>query len=138
MHRDNVNRLQRPAAPVPPPRPYTVFMLLQAQPDWQALPREQREALCDDALMQVYNRFAAVRLRWHDASAFHGRCTDVLVWETTDLPEYHEAVATLRRHAFLDRQHFALLDVITTIPDGWREYAWETGMGDLSAVPQPA
>lgn len=111
----------------PAPRPYTVFMLLAATPAWRALDREAREALCDDALLQVYNRFAAVRLRYFEASAFHGRCSDVLVWDVTDMAEYQAAVDTLQRHPLLGAGHFDVLDVIPSIPDGWREHAWEAG-----------
>jgi hypothetical protein len=110
-----------------PPRPYTVFMLLKAHAPWLALSRDERDALYDSALVLVFNRFPSVRLRCFDASAFHGRCSDVLVWDTTDMPEYHEAVETLRQHALLDQRHFEIVDVIPSIPDGWRDFDWNSG-----------
>ena len=110
-----------------PARPYTVFMLLKANACWLALSRDERDALYDSALVTVFNRFPSVRLRCFDASAFHGRCTDILVWDTTDLPEYHEAVETLRQHALLDQRHFEIVDVIPSIPDGWRDFEWNVG-----------
>jgi hypothetical protein len=108
-------------------RPYTVFMLLKANPPWLALSRDERDALYDSALVMIFNRFPSVRLRCFDASAFHGRCSDILVWDTTDVPEYHEAVQALRQHALLDQRHFELVDVIASIPDGWRDFEWNSG-----------
>jgi hypothetical protein len=61
-----------------------------------------------------------VRLRFFDASALHGRCSDLMVWETTDMPEYRAAVESLRRHALLHEPHFEILDVIPTVPDAGR------------------
>jgi len=112
---------------MPAARPYTVFMLLKATPHWLALDRAQRDVVYDNALMQVFNRFPSVRMRFFDASAFSGRCSDVVVWETTDMPEYREAVAALHQHAFFGKPCFEIVEVITSVPDGWREFDWETG-----------
>jgi len=103
------------------PRPYTVFMLLKATAAWLALPPDQRNAIYDGALFKVFNRFPEVRLRFFDASAFHGRCSDVLVWETTDMPEYRDAVDALRSDELLAKPYFDVLDVIPSIADGGRE-----------------
>ena len=102
------------------PQPYTVFMLLRATPRWLDLDTDERQSLQDSALVHVYDRFPAVRLRFFDASAFHGRCTDLMVWETTDMPEYRAAVESLRRHALLHEPHFEVLDVIPSVPDAGR------------------
>ena len=110
-----------------PARPYTVFMLLKATAAWLALSRDEPDAHYDSALMQVFNRFPAVRLRCFDASAFHGRCSDVLVWDTTDMAEYHEAVETLRAHPLLGQRYFEIVEVIPSIPDGWRDFEWNSG-----------
>ncbi|HSI48866.1 MAG TPA: darcynin family protein [Ideonella sp.] len=110
-----------------PARPYTLFMLLKASARWLALEAEERHALADDAMAEIYNRFPSVRLRFFNAGAFHGRCSDVLVWHTTDLPEYRAAADTLRANPFLSEQHFDVLDVIPSVPDDWREYEWDGG-----------
>jgi hypothetical protein len=101
------------------PVPYTVFMLLQATPHWLALDREQRDALRDDALSRVFNHFPEVTLRFFDASAFHGRCSEVLVWETGDLPEYREALDALRSHDLLGKPCFEVVDVIASVAEIW-------------------
>jgi hypothetical protein len=103
------------------PQPYTVFMLLQATPRWLGLDADERASLQDSALVHVYERFPAVRLRFFDASAFHGRCTALMVWETTDMPEYRAAVESLRNHPLLQGPNFEVLDVIPSVPDGGRQ-----------------
>lgn len=100
-----------------PPRPYTVFMLLKATASWLALGKDERDAICDRARLKVFNRFPDVRLSFFDASAFHGRCSDVLVWEASDMPEYREAVDTLRCDELLAKPYFDVLDVIPSMSD---------------------
>jgi hypothetical protein len=101
------------------PASYTVFMLLQATPHWRALDCEQRDALRDDALSRVFNHFPEVTLRFFDASAFHGRCSEVLVWETCDIPEYREALDALRSHDLLGKPCFEVVDVIPSVGETW-------------------
>jgi len=110
-----------------PTRPYTVFMLLKATPHWQALGRDQRDTVHDSALMCVFNRFPEVRLRRFDATGLHGRCSEVLVFETTDVAEYREAVDCLHRHELFARPCFEIVEVIPSVPDGWREFDWGGG-----------
>lgn len=141
MHRDDVKRLRpaqppgRPPGPVPAPaapaaapaRPCSVFMLLRATPAWLALPSTRREALADDAQVLLCRQMPGVRLRCFDAAGFHGRCTDLLVWDAPDLPSCHAAIALLREQGWLDALHFEQLDLIPAVPDGWREFLWESG-----------
>lgn len=104
-------------------RPYIVFMLLRALPHWLALGRDERNAVHDSAFELVFNRFPAVRMRRFDAAGLHGRCAEVLVWETTDVAEYREAVDSLQQHELFGRG-FEIVDVIPSVPDGWREFDW--------------
>ncbi len=113
-------------------RPFTFFMLLKALPAWRALSRGAREALQDDTLTAVYERFPSTRLRYYDAAAFHGRCTDLVVWETTDLPEYYLAVESVRDSAFFRDLYFETLDIIPSVPDAWREADWNASLGVLA------
>lgn len=103
-------------------RPYTVFMLLKATPHWLALSHDERQAFHDRLSMQVFDRFPEVRLRCYDAGAFHGRCTDVALWETTDLPQYYFAVDALRDTEFFGKPYFEVVDVITGVEDGWQAH----------------
>jgi hypothetical protein len=87
----------------------------------------KRDALHDSALMLVFNRFPEVRMRRFDAAGLHGHCTEVLVWETTDVAEYRDAVDSLHQHDFFGRPCFEVVDVIPSVPDGWREFDWGRG-----------
>jgi hypothetical protein len=100
---------------------YTVFMLLRATPYWMGLDAGQRLAFRDDLLAWVFCNFPEVRLRYYDTEAFHGRCTAVAMWETTELPAYHAMVEALRGHDFFARPCFELADAIVGAEDGWRE-----------------
>lgn len=102
------------------PRPYTVFMLLKATASWLALSQHERETICDRARLKVFNRFPDVRLSFFDASAFHGRCSDVLVWEAGDMPEYRDAVDALRCDELLAKPYFDVLDVIPSMSNDAR------------------
>ena len=55
-------------------------------------------------------------------AAFAGRCSDVLVWETSDVGQYYEAVEALRDAGLLTRPWFEIVDVIPAIEDAWREH----------------
>ena len=105
-------------------RPYTVFMLLRATPHWLGLTRDERDEIHDSALMLVYNRFPEVRMRRFDASGLHGRFTEVLVFETTSVAEYRQAVDSLQLHELFGQPCFEVIDVIPSVPDGWREFEW--------------
>lgn len=115
--------------PSPMNRPFTLFMLLKAHPAWNALGRPAQDALRDETLSQVYDRFPSTRLRCYDAASFHSRCTEVVVWETTDMAEYHFAVDSLRETAFFRPAYFDIVDLVPSVPDGWREFDWDTAPG---------
>jgi hypothetical protein len=106
---------------------YSVFMLLKATPHWHSLAREERIAIRDDALSRVFNHFAAVTLRFFDASGLHADCSEVLIWETTDMAEYRAAVEALQAHAFFGAPCFEVVDVIPTLAEEWPAFPWPAG-----------
>lgn len=97
---------------------YTFFMLLQATPRWRALGADERLAHHDALLMRVFEGYPALRLRRFDSTAFGGRCSEVLLWETGDVAQYHHAVASLRECGLLGPALFDVVDVIPAIEDG--------------------
>jgi hypothetical protein len=96
---------------------YSVFMLLKATPYWHSLAREERIAIRD----------AAVTLRFFDASGLHADCSEVLIWETTDMAEYRAAVEALQAHAFFGAPCFEVVDVIPTLAEEWPAFPWPAG-----------
>jgi hypothetical protein len=103
-------------------RRYTFFMLLRATPAWLRLPRPRRAEFAELEIAPLLTRHPEVSLRFYDAEAFSGRCSDVAIWETGDLRAWTFLVDALRDSAFFAEPYFELLDIIPAIEDGWREY----------------
>jgi len=103
-------------------RRYTFFMLLQSTSPWRALELDEQHAHHDALLERVFEAYPDLSLRRFDSAAFGGRCSDVLVWETSDVAQYYEAIAALREAELLTRPWFEIVDVIPAIEDAWREH----------------
>ena len=101
---------------------YTFFMLLRATPAWLKLPRRERAAFTEREVVPLLARYPAVGLRFYDAEAFSGRCSDVAVWQTDDLRAWSFLIDALRDSPFFAEPYFELLDIIPAIEDGWRAY----------------
>jgi hypothetical protein len=99
------------------PRRYTFFMLLQSTPRWRALALDEQQAHHDALLVHVFEAYPELSLRRFDSTAFAGRCSDVLVWETSDVAQYHEAARALRDGGPLGAVWFEVLDVIPAVED---------------------
>lgn len=103
-------------------RRYTFFMLLRSTPDWLRLGRDQRQRFLADHVRPVFARYPAVSLRFYDAEAFSGRCTDVAVFESDDLQAYTFLIDGLRDTAFFAQPYFEVLDIVPAVEDGYVEY----------------
>ncbi len=105
-----------------PSRRYTFFMLLRSTPDWLRLSREDRQRFLGEHVKPVFARYPAVPMRFYDAEAFSGRCTDIAVFETDDLEAYTFLIDGLRDTAFFSRPYFEVLDIVPAVEDGYVEY----------------
>jgi hypothetical protein len=103
-------------------RRYTFFMHLRSLPDWLKLGRGQRQRFLAEHVRPVVDRYSAVTLRFYDAEAFSGRCTDIAVFETDDLQAYTFLVDGLRDTAFFSHPYFEVLDIVPAVEDGYVEY----------------
>jgi hypothetical protein len=103
-------------------RRYCFFMLLHATPQWRALDRHARDAHHDALLARVFDGYPEVRVRRFESTAFDGRCSELLLWETEDVAQYVHAVETLREAGLLGAPWFETLDVIPAVEDAWREH----------------
>ena len=101
---------------------YTFFMLLQSTAGWRALELDEQHARHDALLERVFASYPELSLRRFDSAAFGGRCSDVLVWETSDVAQYHEAIEALRDAELLAHPWFEIVDVIPAIEDVGREH----------------
>ena len=103
-------------------RRYTFFMLLQSMPDWLKLSRVDRQRFTAEHVRPVLSRYPEVTMRFYDAEAFSGRCTDVAVFETADLRAYTFLIDGLRDTAFFSHPYFQVMDIVPTVEDGHVEY----------------
>lgn len=106
----------------PKPPVFTLFMLLRSQPAWLALSRAERGAYVAAEVSPILARWPQVGLRFYDAEAFSGRCTDLMVFETADLQAYAFLIDALRDTAFLGRPYFEVLEIIPALEDGYKAY----------------
>jgi len=100
---------------------WTVFMLLKTRPDWLALNRTDRARIAGEAFASALPD-DRVRLRYFDAEAFSGKCTDVAMFETDDLQAYYFAVERLRDTPLFSHPYFEVVEIIPAMEDGFRTF----------------
>jgi hypothetical protein len=98
-------------------QPRTFFMLLAATRHWRELDPAARREVFDETLALVFNGFPDLRMSHYAAGTFDARCSDVIVWETGDVAQYHAAIALLHRHAWFGAPLFEIVGVIAGVAD---------------------
>ncbi len=117
----------------PQAAPFTIFMLLRSSPAWLAKNRPARGAFVEAVVRPIFAARPQVAMRYYDAEAFHGRCTDLMVFETADLVAYNDLIEALRDTDLLGGvPYFEVVDVIPALEDGWRAY--ETRAGEAATA----
>ena len=72
---------------------YAAFMLVTITPTWLGLSKHEREAFEEEVLGPVFERHAGrVGVRWFDAAAFTGGCSDVVLFEAENPYAYYALV----------------------------------------------
>jgi hypothetical protein len=107
---------------------FTFFMTLRSQPSWLALSRQERSDYLAASVRPHLAKYAQVKLRFYDAEAFTGRCTDMAVFETDDLRAYYFLIDALRDEAFFGLPYFQVLEIIPAVENAYQEYDQETGV----------
>lgn len=93
----------------------TVFMLVKTQPEWLALPGDERIRLMREHFAPILRQHAEhVRLRYYDAEFYSSRVTDVWMWETTDRSAYENVVEALRDTPIWDRL-FSIVEILPAV-----------------------
>ncbi|KUM03936.1 hypothetical protein KIF53_01900 [Chromobacterium subtsugae] len=101
---------------------YAFFALLRVHPNWLRLSRPERRRFEAETLRPIYERYPAVRMRWFDAEAFTGRCSDIALFETESIREFYYLIDALRDSKIATEPYFEFLDIIPAVEDGFREY----------------
>lgn len=93
----------------------TVFMLVKTQPEWLALPGEERIRLMREHVAPILRRHAGqIRLRYYDAEFYSSRVTDVWMWEATQREAYESVVEALRDTPIWDRL-FSIVEILPAV-----------------------
>ena len=104
----------------------TVFMLLNALPAWLSLPRGERRAFHAEVLAPILAAHPATRMRYYDAEAFTGRCSDIAAFETENLQDYSDLIEALRDTPFFGAARLR--------GGGGRHHLWRSKNGYLDYV----
>ena len=103
-------------------QPLTLFMLLRSQPAWLRLSRQGRQDFIAAEVAPILARYPAVTLRFFDAEAFTGRCTDVAMWTAQDLKSWSFLMDALRDTAFFSAPYYEVVDIIPALENAYAEY----------------
>ncbi len=100
---------------------FTIFMLLNARPEWLRLSRDERNEIAGKALSEALEGLK-LKHRHYDAEAFSAFCSDVAVFEADNLKDYYFAVERLRDSPFFAIPFFDVVAIIPTVEDGFVEF----------------
>ena len=110
---------------------YSYFMLLRALPAWLALSREARKALADEQMGGALARCEGqLSMRYFDAEAFSSPCSDVMMVETKDPRHHYFFMERLRDSPLFSVPYFEVLNIISTVEDGYKAYEARVESGD--------
>jgi hypothetical protein len=97
---------------------HTFFMLVRTTPTWLQLSPTERFGFLGETIAPILAGSPNVSMRFFDAEAFHGRYTDVVMWETSDVLAYQAVVEQLRETLFWDT-YFEVIDIIASIENAY-------------------
>lgn len=99
----------------------TLFLLMEATPDWLRLSREKRAAIAEPALSNALAGLGATA-RHFDAEAFHARVSDIAVLEAPSAKEAYFVMERLRDSPLIAEGYFRMTDIIPAFEDGFRQF----------------
>ncbi|OCW57636.1 darcynin family protein [Hoeflea olei] len=98
---------------------WTIFVTLRATPQWLQQTPQDRETIAAACLAEVMVD-DRVTMRFFDAEAFSGVCSDVAVFETTDMVAYYFTMERLRNTALISAPYFEIVAIIPALENGFR------------------
>ncbi len=102
---------------------YTILILMNATPAWLSLSREARGEFFEKEVMPVFMKVGeSVSVKLYDSEYFHGRVSDYLIVETTDLYQYKYMMEMLRDTKIYGVPYFDIVDIIPGQENAFREF----------------
>jgi hypothetical protein len=101
---------------------YAVIVTFEVAPAWLALHRKQRREYAAEiyAVMERYRE--VVKVKYFDADALSGSCTDFVICETMDLGKYHFMWEEIKDSAAFSQGYMKIKDVLLGIEHAYRHY----------------
>lgn len=98
----------------------TVFMLVKTNPEWLAMPVEQRFSEIAKHLQPALERHPSVDFRWYDTEFYTARVTDTWMLEASNPHEYELVVEELRETPLWDR-YFSIVEILPGILNAYAD-----------------
>lgn len=99
---------------------YVALVLMRTTPAWLALDHQQRTTFNRQILEPIFARYAGVvEVRLLDVEAFSGRCTDVALFETSDLAQYYFLIEELRDSELFSKPYFEVDEILVGLEGGF-------------------
>ncbi|MCD1259603.1 Darcynin 2 [Paenibacillus athensensis] len=104
---------------------FCFVVLLEVDASWLALSREERRANAAGMYAAVARSAGKVQVRYFDADAFSGACTDFVVCLTDDLCAYHSLWEELKDSKPFAGGYLRIKDVVCGIENAFQAYETE-------------
>jgi hypothetical protein len=106
---------------MPSPLRLVAVVLLQFEPRWLALPREERRKVAA-VVTEIVARHPDVAVRWFDADALGHGYTDFVTCEFSEMAAYHFLWEELRDSTLFTTPYVHIKDVVLGIERGYEAY----------------
>jgi hypothetical protein len=106
----------------------TVFMLVKTNPEWLAMPVEQRYNEVVKHLQPALDRHPTVEFRWYDTEFYTARVTDTWMWETSNPHEYELVVEELRETPLWD-SYFTIVEILPGVLNAYADNYGRNAVG---------
>ena len=100
---------------------YSIFMLVQATPNWLGLKPPERFAFLDEEIQSRLASHPAVRMRFWDVEHLSARVSDVILFETQDLAQYRSLIEGIRETKFWGH-YFEVLEILPGIENAYAQH----------------
>jgi hypothetical protein len=90
---------------------HTFFVHLRATRAWLSLTPKERETFTKNELSPITQRHLKTPIAFYDAEAFSAKCSDIAVFETSQLSDYLGLMDELRDSKLFTAPYFEVVDL---------------------------
>ncbi|WP_248925120.1 darcynin family protein [Paenibacillus hamazuiensis] len=99
---------------------------IEVDASWLALPRETRRTYAAEVYAIAGRYSGEVRVKYFDADAFSGKCSDFVICETENTMAYHSIWEEIKDSPVFSNGFFRIKDVLFGIQNAYQAYETET------------